>query len=732
VLGLVEAMGPAGDVYALGVILYELLTGSCPFVGPVGAVLARIVGEDPKPPSALRPELDPFLDDVCLRALAKAPTGRFATMADLAAALDQWQRGARSTPGGAPPPPAPDPRLAGQVLSLLRTWGWAQGVQKARARAQRAHDATERTGWQGFLDWLCGEGPAPERAAAVLQTLPEWPTLRGWALAGQASFLLRDRDYAGAHRLLDRAAQQSDPADVVLRATVAHTRGAAWLHQGHFDRALPELHRALALLARNHFLTGRVLDTLGMAYAGKGHFPVAREFYEQSIRHKQAAHDEAGMAVSHGQLGRLFLDWGHLDQAERHFQDDLRLSQKIRSRRSEAQVYDHLGQVAAARGQCEAAAGRRTAARKHWAEAAGWLEQSARMAHEGGWAVPEGFAHKDLALVRLQEGDVERAEQQARLAEELFQSAGFPEGVAVVQRVQGMLLRARGRHDEAERRLRTALSYFESTQERGEAARTQWEVARTLRDAGAPAPLVRRAYLEALGRAEVCRLAPLVRGIEDDFRDVDGEAYLRHLYRRARGHGVEDEAAAPPGGSEEVLTVLVLDLPGFADFARGLEPDAVLLTFNQLMADCGEVLARHQAEVLAYPSGGLLAVVRDARHAERAVSAALDLLAALEEFNRPRQVLGLPLFRARLALHTGHALLGNVGTYHKMDFTAVGPAVALAGALLAEARPGVPCVSRATRELTGDTFLYQPGGPRSVTLGGFGACEVWDVLRRNA
>ena len=105
-------------------------------------------------------------------------------------------------------------------------------------------------------------------------------------------------------------------------------------------------------------MTGRVLDTLGMCFAAKGNFPVAREFYEQSIRYKQRWKDEAGIAVSHGQLGRLYLDWGHLDEAEHHFQEDLLLAQKLHSRGSEAQIYNHLGQTALARGEREAAAGK--------------------------------------------------------------------------------------------------------------------------------------------------------------------------------------------------------------------------------------------------------------------------------------------------------------------------------------------------------------------------------------
>jgi adenylate cyclase len=74
-------------------------------------------------------------------------------------------------------------------------------------------------------------------------------------------------------------------------------------------------------------------------------------------------------------------------------------------------------------------------------------------------------------------------------------------------------------------------------------------------------------------------------------------------------------------------------------------------------------------------------------------------------------------------------LLGNVGTYHKMDFTAIGTTLNQASALRNEAEPGLPCVSRSTYDLIRDRFRYQPGGPRSVHVIGFGTVEVWDVLR---
>jgi eukaryotic-like serine/threonine-protein kinase len=84
-----HTVSAASDLYSIGVILYELLTGVVPFEGETAVAIAfKQVSAEPYPPSAIRPGLPPSLDAIVLRALAKDPAQRYADADELIAALE--------------------------------------------------------------------------------------------------------------------------------------------------------------------------------------------------------------------------------------------------------------------------------------------------------------------------------------------------------------------------------------------------------------------------------------------------------------------------------------------------------------------------------------------------------------------------------------------------------------------------------------------------------------------
>jgi WD40 repeat protein len=103
----------AADVYSLGVILYERLTGQTPFSGDDALTVLRHVREtEPPRPSSIQPGLDRDLETVVLKCLDKEPEGRYESAAALADDLKRWRTG--------------QPILARPAGSLRRAWKWAR------------------------------------------------------------------------------------------------------------------------------------------------------------------------------------------------------------------------------------------------------------------------------------------------------------------------------------------------------------------------------------------------------------------------------------------------------------------------------------------------------------------------------------------------------------------------------------------------------------------------------
>lgn len=145
-----EPATPTSDLYAAGVVLYELLTGAVPFTADstVG-VAVKHLHDQPAPPDRVNPAVPGPLSALTLYALHKAPEARFQSAREMAAALRGWQAW---TPPGAQRSAAVVPRRSAIVAPPARPRARleAVAVPLAGSRTPRRHEGV------GYLTWVVG------------------------------------------------------------------------------------------------------------------------------------------------------------------------------------------------------------------------------------------------------------------------------------------------------------------------------------------------------------------------------------------------------------------------------------------------------------------------------------------------------------------------------------------------------------------------------------------------
>jgi len=181
------------------------------------------------------------------------------------------------------------------------------------------------------------------------------------------------------------------------------------------------------------------------------------------------------------------------------------------------------------------------------------------------------------------------------------------------------------------------------------------------------------------------------------------------------------------GGEQREITVLFADIRGFTTFSEHLSPRRVVEVLNQHLARMTEVVFEHGGMVDKFTGDGLMVLFNtplpQVNHAARAVRAALALQACAQQVNDGA-------LRYGIGIHTGEAVVGNVGSQRRLDYTAIGDTINLASRLESLAAPGQILISQATYEHVRGEIQAREIGP-SLVKGRREPVTVYEVKSAN-
>ncbi len=451
------------DVYSLGVILYEMLTGRLPYeLGETVATAALAIEHgEPIRPSTVGEHVDQDLEAITLKALAKDKAARYQSVDALAADLRGYLAGE--------PISASVPSGLSHLLKILRSHTLAATFAATVFVVVTAFAAVVAT---------LAFRVAHERDLAVVARSSETEA-RGRAeqeaaKARAVSAFLQDmlaavdpmRGNAGditVHEVLNAAAAQIDEefaGQTDLEAAVRQVIGITYHSLGWYDAAEPQFRRALEIRESvhqgDHADLADVMNELGHLMTSKGRYADAEQLLRAALRMRRAVlgNDHADVATSLNNLGKVLIRRGAGDDAEPPFREALAIRRRVLGDEHELTVTS-LGNLAA----CLHSQGEYEQAEALYRQSID-LERRIRENHQD-----QGAYLHNLGVLLRDTGRYDEAEAVLRQSLKLKREtlSGDHPWVGFTLSALGKLLYLAGRYEQAEAMLRETLAVYART-----------------------------------------------------------------------------------------------------------------------------------------------------------------------------------------------------------------------------------------------------------------------------
>jgi serine/threonine protein kinase len=596
--GKVEAVGRASDVYALGAILYECLTGRPPFRAATALdTLHQVLHDDPVPPRQLQRKLPHDIETICLKCLHKAPDKRYSNARALAEELRRFLNR--------------EPILARPVGRLESVWLWAKrkpllaGLTTAAALLLLTLIASLTTGMillERKNRDVVQERNAAKKEAAKAVAINRFLT-HDLLAAAAPERNPRDRKVT-VEEALRRAAEKVGGAfadQPEVEASVRLTIGSTYHSLGLLTDALPHVRRAVALydelLPADHEETLAARRDLGNLLFAMGQWDEAEPLLRQTLQAAREAlgveHEETRFLMAN--LAMLLMEKNQLPESETLCREVLEVIQRLRGGEhpDTLRYVANLGRVLMLRGK-------KSEAEPHLRQA--W-ERGRQVWGEEHPDTITSMANLAFALYDLgKEAEAEAFFRRVVDANRRVLGPDHPDTLAATNNLAGLLV-ARDRRAEAEPLLRQALDSQQRTlgDKHPETMITMLNLADLLQEEGkwSEADLLlrenlrlRRLALPAGHPDIVDTLVRLAQGLVEKGDAKEAEPFFREALeteRKAASETGRDGGprliAAAEGGLGRCLTML----------RRYAEAEPLLLSSHAAIQKLSDVEAQHRA-----------------------------------------------------------------------------------------------------------------------------------------